>query len=375
MGGPRRAEPGGGVAIIADIEDLAATEFLLMLSLNRKSGRLSGVRGNERVMVALDQGAIVYAASTAVRERVGNILVSRRLITEEQLQEALAEQQRQPAGVYLGNILVRMGAVSQEQLTGVVQSQFQRVLRELLSWSSGVLTFNRMDLPDLGAVHVDPREILVEMGFETEQLVLGSLSALEDARRDLSARGGAPAAPPIRPAPPPSRPDAGGRHEGGETLRSLMEEMQALSFSLDAEMTLAILSRAAEVVERAVLLLVFPDFLSGAGGFGVACGGESAEVVVRKLTIPRSADSVFQRVIDQRRPFRGPLPSSVANQHLLERLGGVEPPEAVAVPMVSSGRVVAILYGDNGAAGPPIPSTAALEAQMAATGRSIEAGR
>ena len=94
------------MAIVADIEDLAAAEFLLMLSANQKSGKLTGISDENKLMVAFRQGSIVYAGSTAVRERVGSILVSRKMITEEQLQEAIARQKAATGVNHLGNILV-----------------------------------------------------------------------------------------------------------------------------------------------------------------------------------------------------------------------------------------------------------------------------
>ena len=113
--------------IIADIDDLSAAEFLLMLSLNQKTGKVTGISGNHKVIVAFRNGSIVYAASTAVRERIGSILVGRKLVSEEDLQAAIEQQQAEPGLKHLGNILVEMGVISQEALAEVVRSQFQRV--------------------------------------------------------------------------------------------------------------------------------------------------------------------------------------------------------------------------------------------------------
>ena len=56
------------MTITADLDDLTAAEFLLMLALNRKTGRLTVKSEEGRVKVAFREGAIVYAASTGVRE-------------------------------------------------------------------------------------------------------------------------------------------------------------------------------------------------------------------------------------------------------------------------------------------------------------------
>ncbi len=364
------------MAIIADIEDLAPAEFLLMLSLNRKSGKLTVVRGEHKALVAFRNGSIVYAASTAVRERIGTMLVNRKLVTEQDLLAALAQQEREPGVKHLGSILVEMGAITASDLEQVVRSQFQKVLAELLSWHQGVMTFARMEIPDLGAVHVSAREILLDMGFETEQLVLGSMSELEDSRRELAHRqAGRPAAGSLPLASQHAEPtDSSTIEEADTVVRTMMEEMRTLSVSLTAEATLAVLTRAAEVVDRAVLVLVFVDYFGGVGGFGVERDGESSELVVRQLVVPRDHESVFARVVREGCSYRGPLESTVANQHLVEHLGGAIPDEVVAVPMAVDGRVVAVLYGDTAPANHAIGPLDHLERAMADAGLSLETG-
>jgi len=136
------------LAINADIEDLAVTEFMMMLAQSQKTGQLTIERGDDRVKLAFNDGAIVYAASTGVRETVGAMLIRRELIDDDQLQEALLRQQRTEEVALLGQILVEMEAVEIEDLIQVVYLQFQNVVREALAWSEGQAEFISMDIPD-----------------------------------------------------------------------------------------------------------------------------------------------------------------------------------------------------------------------------------
>src|SRR5690606_40851871 len=56
-----------------------------------------------------------------ISQRLGTLAVSRGLVTEEQLEAAIAEQQR--TGGLLGRILVQMGALDEEQLAQLLAHQ------------------------------------------------------------------------------------------------------------------------------------------------------------------------------------------------------------------------------------------------------------
>src|SRR5205823_11362940 len=54
-------------------------------------------------------------------KQIGDILVEKKLVTEEELQRALAEQEK--TGEFLGSALIRMGCISEEQLLQSLSEQ------------------------------------------------------------------------------------------------------------------------------------------------------------------------------------------------------------------------------------------------------------
>src|SRR5207249_11329777 len=54
-------------------------------------------------------------------KQIGDILVEKGLVTEEELQRALAEQEK--TGEFLGSALIRMGCISEEQLLQSLSEQ------------------------------------------------------------------------------------------------------------------------------------------------------------------------------------------------------------------------------------------------------------
>ena len=165
------------MTITADLRDLTVAEFMMTLAHNRKTGQLTVERDNHRVKLAFRNGNIVYAASTAVRETIGAMLIRRGLICEAELEAALEIQQRRKNNPLLGQILVEMDLISIDDLNSTFNQQFQNVVRDGITWSRGRAEFESMEIPDLGEVRLDPRDFLLEDGISTESLVLNGAVA------------------------------------------------------------------------------------------------------------------------------------------------------------------------------------------------------
>lgn len=348
------------MSIVSDVEDLAPAEFLLMLSVHSKSGKLSAVRGKDKVFLALDEGSIVYAAAPMVGERIGNVLVGRGLVTEEQLAEALERQRDDPDAGLLGTVLMDMGVLEVDDLAAAVHSQFENVLRELLAWRSGVMVFERGEIPSLGAIHVNPADVLIGLDHDVEPLLMESLGRLgrKPGEDERAAEGGHDPAP-----------GQGPRAKSAE-VRSMLQEMEGQAVSLTAEMTLNLLRSAAEVAERALVFLAYPGFFQGVGGFGA--GLERRRLSGRRLRLVRDPGLVLSRVSEAVMTCRGPIPRDPANEPLLKELGGSAPEEAAVVPLVVKDRVVALVYVDDGPSGGPLGSLTSLESAVAEVAGLLE---
>ena len=312
------------MTITADIEDLAAADFMMVLAQNQKTGQLTIENGDDRLKLAFRNGDIVYASSTGVRETVGAMLVRREMISEEQLETALQRQKQRAGGALLGQILIEMDAVTAEDLTRIVYLQFQNVIREALAWTQGVGTYEPMDIPDLGEVRVDPREVILETGFRAEQILLGGA-----AKHDETIRG-------------EESPDY------FEAVRSVLADLKEESLVVTSEMAATILEDANKLVRRAILFLVYPDALSVVGGFDPDDREASLAMAGRRIERHDSEDSAISWVVAEGRSYRGRLRDGDGNRPLRELLGDEIPKEVVVIPVIVDHKVAAVLYGDNG---------------------------
>jgi hypothetical protein len=96
--------------------------------------------------------------------------------------------------------------------------------------------------------------------------------------------------------------------------------------------------------QRALLLTVRRGEIHGWVGLGPGVDAD----VVQRLRLPLAADGVLATVATTSSHFLGPLQKGESNIRLLRALGGGVPRSAFVVPVLALGRVVNVLYADNG---------------------------
>lgn len=162
-----------------------------------------------------------------------------------------------------------------------------------------------------------------------------------------------------------------GRESTGiSLLRGMLEELN--NPSLGGGIILLVLRFASEFMNRAVIFIVKRDEVVGLGQFGVDDSDGHANQKVRGLRIPRNEPSLFSRVIDTGAAAKTAPENSGWDLHMIDELGGGTPSEVFMGPIVSEGKVVAVLYGDNIPENNPIGDTEALEIFLSQAGLAME---
>jgi CheY-like chemotaxis protein len=153
-------------------------------------------------------------------------------------------------------------------------------------------------------------------------------------------------------------------------LRGMLEELN--DPALGGGIILLVLRFASEFMNRAVVFIVRRDVIAGLGQFGIEDKEGLAESKVRNLRIARGETSLFSRVIETQLPVKQRPDDSDWNRYLQEQLGGGTPAEVFLGPIISEGKVVAVLYGDNIPEMRPIGDTDALEIFLSQAGLAME---
>jgi len=157
---------------------------------------------------------------------------------------------------------------------------------------------------------------------------------------------------------------------GLHLLRGMLQELS--NPALGGGIILLILRFASELMNRAVIFLVKEKEVVGLGQFGIDFSGAMADVRVRRMKIPRHEDSVFSQVIAAMSPMRLQPGTGHWDNYLTEQLGGGMPEQIFLGPVISEGKVVAVLYGDNLPEKKPIGDTEALEIFLSQAGLAME---
>ncbi|MBI4392047.1 MAG: DUF4388 domain-containing protein [candidate division NC10 bacterium] len=340
------------------LEQLGLPDVFQILHLSKKSGRLALTRREGAGMIIFRHGQILYAASDSVRDTLGNILVTQKALTEQQLLTALEEHHSGPEGKRLGTILVERGWITQEVLERAVREQIERVIHEFLTWETGFFRFEPLELADEGEITVDVQDFLLRSGLNPENVLLDGLKLLGERRKG----GERPTAPGGRAGEAPA--------VNLTSLKQLLLEMR--SPACTGEVSLMVLRYAAQHLRRGVLLMVRRDALTGLSQFGLSLPEGSPDERVRDLRVPLDAPSLLKDVVESQASFVGPIPKGKVHQRFLKQIGGLTPVDAVVVPMLVNGRVVVVFYGDNAPEKRPVGPADGLEVVMAQAGLTME---
>jgi hypothetical protein len=345
------------------IEDVTLPGLLQMLAVKARTGKLTLTCREGVGLVLLRGGRIIYTASNSAREALGNILVCQGLIDEAALARALELQHSSPEETRLGAILVEIGALSPGDLDRVIRQQTIGIIREMCGWGYGFFAFDPLELPEQGEVSVDTRDLVLEVGLDAGDVARESLDALNYETQPVRYNRRWEEGSGVNPRP----------HSAGTSLaslKSIVAELRSPVFG--GEITLWLLRHASAVVHRCVLFSISKEGVRGMGEIGLDTDGGSSGERLRQFRIPAGEPSVFKGVIASQTAFLGKLSHDPWDERLAAELGGGFPAEVVVVPMVVSGNVVAVLYGDNLPSGEPIGAIDGLELLMLEAGLAME---
>ncbi|MDA8242004.1 MAG: DnaJ domain-containing protein [Nitrospiraceae bacterium] len=127
------------------LRDYSLADILLGLQRTLKSGTLSITSPKAVKKVYIDQGDIIFATSTADEDRLGDVLLQERLLTEEQY--VLAGKAKKETKERYAGILVRLGFIRPRDLKRVVRLQAQRTLERLFPTHDATFEFDEGSLP------------------------------------------------------------------------------------------------------------------------------------------------------------------------------------------------------------------------------------
>src|SRR2546426_2971891 len=134
------------MALSGTLKDFGIADILQLIGHQTKTGRLTLKTGGHEVEVFFVEGNVVFASEKArdSKDLLGSLLLRAELLTQDQLDKALATQQRTLKR--LGDILLESEVVPRAQIAQMMRLQTTETLYKLFGWKSGSYEFSQEDV-------------------------------------------------------------------------------------------------------------------------------------------------------------------------------------------------------------------------------------
>ena len=151
------------MAIKGSLKEASLPDVLQLLALGQKTGCLSIADRSNFGYIYFEKGRICYASIVNRRDRLGDILVKHGKITDEQLAAAIHRQSKEH-DKKLGEILVAMGVITQGDLERYMRVQIEESVYYLFTWTQGTFNFEADIRPEQQdfLVSINPESLLLE---------------------------------------------------------------------------------------------------------------------------------------------------------------------------------------------------------------------
>jgi hypothetical protein len=152
------------MALEGSLKEFNLADILQLVYFQKKTGVLLLIGRTDRVRLLFHQGNIVGAESKKrdTADRLGNILLRRGIISQDDLNTAIEKQKDE--GGKLGAVLVKEELIGKEVIQEVLQFQITETMSQLFSWNEGRYDFTPKGIPidkDIG-VSLDTQHFLME---------------------------------------------------------------------------------------------------------------------------------------------------------------------------------------------------------------------
>lgn len=166
------------MAISGDIDTMPLADLFQWVEMNRKTGCLEVKWQHEwNIMekrIYFQNGVIVFASSNKQKERIGEFLISIKLISKEDFEKCLKEGKEK--NKLMTDVMQANKLISKEKLTNVLTDLAENIIYDLFRWETGTFSFT---------THAVPEPILkAEIQLNGQGIIMEALRRLDEERKD-----------------------------------------------------------------------------------------------------------------------------------------------------------------------------------------------
>jgi Domain of unknown function (DUF4388) len=160
------------MSFMGELADIGVSDLLYLIAVRCQTGKLTVNTNNEDVSLYFDHGQLVLVKSSNPTLRLGKTLVRMGFLSNEQLREALARQERDVISQALGGLLIKYQYITEPQLSMGVEEQCVEILSRVIVGDSGSFVYSPdASLPartEIISLHAD--RIIIEAIRRSDEL-------------------------------------------------------------------------------------------------------------------------------------------------------------------------------------------------------------
>ncbi|MFN8008666.1 MAG: DUF4388 domain-containing protein [Terriglobia bacterium] len=352
------------MSIIGDLQDIPLADLIQLLANSQRTGILYINTNEGRSAIVFKNGFVVSASKPNLENRLGQLLRKQNDISELDLEICLKEQAQTKRP--LGEILLDRLLVTPDQLRAIMRQQVVETVNEIVNQTAGSFSFHSEAHLPSNLVNFDTQHLLLDIAYLQDTYGKGYAARSEDLFSPHHLVGEV-------------EEDSWQQSQKlGETfnypaLRLLRELSMELARPREStEVSLLVLRLAAEFFDRCIFFVVSQDSFIACGGFGFPFKMERGHIVQPRVVVPIKATSILGIVLEAMQSYRGELLEGEWGKELILKLSGRLPHEVMVLPVTCQGKVIALLYGDNGESQRPLSSPELLEILLIQAGIALE---
>lgn len=380
------------MSFAGDLEHLPIVDVIQLMNSTRKSGILK-VRGRKgESQLVFKDGFIVSASHLNGSVRIGQLLVDRGAVSQEDLDRALeAQSQAGDERCPLIVTMLDMGLVEQKDAYSALQALIEMTIVETLTWKKGsfILEANLSQAPD--SYQFYPERSGQEINVDTQGVLMDSLRIFDEKLRDgeltledeneeleLSADDLGLGdldqldrqVPGVFASINDSEPAPAAETQQGAQLKRLNELIARLpKLGTPPEVALAQLQYVAEIFGRALTLIVSKGDLLAERGIGISGPEVTAPL---KFRLPLARAPLLRQAVQTGQLYLGDGEDEVVKGMLHGQIGAPGASNILLLPVACSGKTVFVTYADFGDRPVAEVPVALLEMLAEQTGQALQ---
>ncbi|MEE9554881.1 MAG: DUF4388 domain-containing protein [candidate division Zixibacteria bacterium] len=149
------------MSFTGNLQTVSLPDIFQLIFSTKKSGALDVSKNESKRFIYFKAGMLVYASSTDEQDLFGNILLKKGRISKEELNKVLVSQKE---GKKLGALLVERKLFSREEIFECLKMQIEEIVYGLFGWKNGEFKFveDKSPPPEAIQTELNPMNLIME---------------------------------------------------------------------------------------------------------------------------------------------------------------------------------------------------------------------